>query len=75
MRTTLKHLDILFLIESWQNTDFIVTDYISNNFTVYNVCRPKLKTAKGSSGGIVALVNKSIGSFVTYIKCYNEGIL
>ena len=75
MRATLKHLDILFLIETWHNTDSIVSDYISNNYTVYNVCRPKIKTAKRSSGGIVALVNKSITRFVTCIKSYSEGIV
>ena len=72
MRTTLKHLHILFLIETWHNTDSIVSDYISNNYTVYIVCRSKIKTAKRSLGGIVALVNKSIGSFVAFIKCYSD---
>ena len=71
MRTTLKHLDILIIVKTCHNNDSIVSDYISNNTTVYHVSRPKIKTVKRSSGGIVALVNKSIRRFATYIKCYS----
>ena len=40
------NVDMLVLIETWQNSESQICEHLSTDYVIFNVCRKKLSSAK-----------------------------